>query len=138
MTNKSLRPLAVVFALSGCWDTIAGVLYTFFIGTGRAIDELPMNSFYAVFLGTFFFCFAYLQFLSARNIRRYALVVGGLIFGRVFYVLLLYSSMFFVKDFPTSFWFTGIIDSAFVTLYFVFAFRGGLRMRELFLPSKEI
>jgi hypothetical protein len=137
MNTQSLKPLAVTFALSGAWDTIAGILYILFIGTGRKIDNPPMDSFFAIFLGSFFLCFAYIQFLSAYNIKRYAFNVGCLILGRAFYVIQLYTYMGFVKDFPLTFWFTGIIDSAFIILYIVFAFRGGLTAGELFLPKKE-
>lgn len=136
MKNISLKPLAIIFTLGGVWDTIAGFLYIFIIGTGRAIDNPPMHPFYAVFLGSFFICFAYLQFLSAFNIRRYAFNVGCLIIGRSFYVIQLYAYIIFVSDFPTTFWFTGIIDGLFTVLYIVFALRGGLRMGDLFLPKK--
>jgi hypothetical protein len=135
--KKTLFSLAVVFVIGGVWDVIAGVLYLFFIGTGRKIDAPPMHSFYAVFLGSFFLCFAWLQFFSAVNIRRYAMNVGCLIMGRVFYVVVLYSYLVFVKDFPATFWFTGVIDGALVLLYLVFAFRCGLQLRDLFLPVKE-
>jgi hypothetical protein len=43
--------------------------------------------------------------------------------------------MLFVSDFPSTFWFTGIIDGLFTILYLVFAFQGGLGTRELFLPK---
>jgi hypothetical protein len=138
MTGKSLTPLAITFALSGVWDTIAGVLYIFFIGTGRKIDNPPMDSFFAIFLGSFFLCFAYMQFLSAFNIRRYAFNVGCLILGRFLYVIQLYSFIGLAKDFPSTFWFTGIIDGAFIILYIVFSVRGGLKARELFLPKIDI
>jgi hypothetical protein len=46
--------------------------------------------------------------------------------------------MIFDPGFPTTFWFTGIIDGLFTALYIVFAFRGGLGLRELFLPEKTI
>jgi hypothetical protein len=137
MTGKSLTPLAVTFALSGVWDTIAGILFIFFIGTGRKIDNPPMDSFFAIFLGSFFLCFAYIQFLSAFNIRQYAFNVGCLILGRLFYVVQLYTFMGFVKDFPSTFWFTGIIDSVFIILYIVFAVKGGLTPRDFFLPGKD-
>jgi len=42
-----------------------------------------------------------------------------------------------VKDFPTTFWFTGIVDSVFTILYIVFAFRGGLNLLDVFLPKIE-
>lgn len=137
MYRNRLRPLGVTFMLSGVWDAIAGILYIFFIGTGRKIDNPPMDPFFSIFLGSFFICFAYLQFMSAYNIRRYIVNVGCLIIGRTFYVILLYAHISFVKDFPPTFWFTGIIDGGFTLSYFVFAFRGGLGMRDIFLPKTE-
>lgn len=136
MNPNSLKPLAFTFFVSGIWDTVAAILYIFVIGTGRIIDNPPIDPFFAIFLGSFFLCFAYLQFLSAFNIRRYAFNVGCLIFGRAFYVIQLYAYMLLVSDFPATFWFTGIIDGLFVIVYFVFAFRGGLKFRNLFLPEK--
>lgn len=132
-----LKPLAVTFFMSGLWDTIAGVLYIFIIGSGRLINNPPMDPFFSVFLGSFFICFAYLQFLSAFNIRRYAFNVGCLIIGRTFYVVLLYGYMLFGNNFPSTFWFTGIIDGFFVVMYFIFAQRGGLGLRDLFLPKMK-
>ncbi|KAF0204443.1 MAG: hypothetical protein FD170_348 [Bacteroidetes bacterium] len=135
--NKSLQPLALFFTLGGVWDTIAGILYIFVIGTGRNIDNPPMDPFYSIFLGSFFLCFAYLQFMSALNIRRYAFNVGCLIIGRVFYIVLLYSYMVFVPGFPDTFWFTGIIDGLLTISYLIFAVKGGLSLRDLFLPEIE-
>jgi hypothetical protein len=135
MKPKSLKPLAITFAFGGIWDTIAGFLYIFTIGTGRTIDNPPMDPFYAIFLGSFFICFAYLQILSSFNIRRYAFNVGCLIFGRLFYVIVLYYFMFFVKGFPNTFWFTGVIDGVLTISYIVFAVNRGLALRQLFLPS---
>jgi len=137
MNRNRLRPLAVTFLLSGVWDTIAGMLYFFIIGSGRLIDNPHIDPFFSIFLGSFFICFAYLQFLSAFNITRYAFNVGCLIIGRTFYVVQLYAYMIFVQDFPYTFWFTGMIDGAFTILYFVFAFRGGLGIRDIFLPKIE-
>ncbi len=137
MKSKSLRPLSLTFAASGVWDTIAGILYLFVIGTGRIIDKPTIDPFFSIFLGSFFICFAYLQFLSAFNIKRYSFNVGCLIIGRVFYFIILYYYMAFVVDFPSTFWFTGIIDGLFTLLYIVFAFRGGLTIRDLFLPELE-
>ncbi len=135
MNQKSLKLLAVIFFASGIWDTIAGILYLFFIGNGRQIDNPAVHPFYTIFLGSFFICFAYLQFLSAFNIKRYIFNVGCLIIGRVFYVVQLYYFIGFVEGFPTTFWFTGIIDSVFVILYLLFSFRGGFTFRDLFLPK---
>lgn len=135
--KKSLEPLAVTFFFSGVWDTIAAVLYFFIIGSGRLIDTPPIDPFFSIFLGSFFVCFAYLQFLSAFNIKRYAFNVGCLIIGRSFYVIQLYTYMLFVQNFPSTFWFTGIIDGLFIILYLVFAVRGELSFRNLFLPKTE-
>ena len=135
MKSKSLKPLALTFFASGVWDTVAAVLYFFIIGSGRIIDNPAIDPFFSIFLGSFFLCFAYLQFLSAFNIRRYAFNVGCLIIGRAFYVIQLYLFMGFVADFPSTFWFTGIIDGVFTILYFVFAIRGGLGLRDIFLPE---
>lgn len=138
MSKASLKPLAITFFASGIWDSIAAVLYFFAIGSGRIIDNPPIDPFFAVFLGSFFLCFAWLQFLSAVNIQRYAFNVGCLIIGRAFYVIQLYAYMGFVSDFPSTFWFTGIIDGLFIVLYIAFAFRGGLSLRDLFLPKKQL
>ncbi len=135
MKPKSLKPLAISFFISGIWDTIAAILYIFVIGTGRIIENPPIDPFFAIFLGSFFLCFAYLQFLSAFNIKRYAFNVGCLIIGRAFYVIQLYAYMLFVVDFPTTFWFTGIIDGLFLVQYFIFALQGGLSLRDIFLPK---
>jgi hypothetical protein len=135
MKKSDLRPLTLTFAASGIWDTVAGILYLTTIGTGRPINDPPTHHFYSVFLASFFFCFAYLQFMSALNIKRYVFNVGCLIFGRIFYVVQLYIYMLFFKGFPFTFWFTGIVDTSFIVLYFVFAFRGGVSIRDLFLPQ---
>lgn len=137
MKEKNLMPLAVTFFASGIWDTVAGILYLFVIGTGRSIDNPPIHSFYSIFLASFFFCFAYLQFLSSFNIRRYIFNVGCLIIGRFFYVIVLFAYILFIKGFPSTFWFTGIVDTVFTLLYFIFTFRGGLGMKDLFLPARE-
>ncbi len=138
MKNKSLKHLAIIFAAGGIWDTVAAIMYFFMIGTGRKIDNPAIDPFYSIFLGSFFICFAYLQFLSALNIKRYAFNIGCLIIGRSFYIIQLYAYMAFVKGFPATFWFTGIIDGVFTILYLTFAIRGGLGLRTLFLPEIDI
>lgn len=134
-SKAKLLPLAITFAIGGIWDTIAGILYIFVIGTGRSLDNPPMDPFYAIFLGSFFLCFAYLQILSSFNIKRYAFNVGCLIFGRLFYVIVLSAFMLFVKDFPPTFWFTVVIDLTLTILNTTFALHGGLGVRDIFLPN---
>ena len=133
--EKELLPLAITFVLSGIWDFIAGLMYIFQIGNGRTIDQPPVHPFYAIFTGSFFFCFAYIQILSAFNIRRYLFNVGCLIIGRVFYVAVLYGYMAFDSGFPATFWFTGIIDALFVAFHLVFAVKARIKPAELFLSS---
>jgi hypothetical protein len=46
--------------------------------------------------------------------------------------------MAFINEFPYTFWFTGIIDGLFIILYVVFALKGGLGIRALFLPHHKL
>ena len=131
---KYLQLLAITFFASGIWDSIAACQYFFNIGIGRKIEDPLVHPFYSVFLGSFFLCFAFLQYLSAFNIKRYSFNVGCLITGRLFYVIQLYAFMYFEAGFPSTFWFTGIIDGGFTLLYLFFARMGGLGLKDLFLP----
>ena len=135
MKNNALKPLSLTFFASGIWDTIAGIMYLFFIGDGRFIDNPLVHRFYSIFLGSLFICFAYLQFLSAINIERYVFNVGCLIIGRVFYVVQLFYFIGFVEGFPSTFLMTGIIDGTFVILYLIFAVQSGFGFKDLFLPK---
>lgn len=137
MKTRSLLPLSIAIAMGGVWDTVAGLFYLFIIGTGRPIDDPAIHPFYAIFLGSFFLCFAYLQILSSFKIGRYAFNIGCLVFGRLFYVLILFCFMLYEKDFPSTFWFTGIIDGVLTILYIVFAISGGLHFRDLFVPVTD-
>ncbi|KAF5083708.1 hypothetical protein DSECCO2_87390 [anaerobic digester metagenome] len=137
MRVLKLNALAITFAFGGVWDTIAGFIYIFAIGTNRMISQPEVDPFYSIFLGSFFLCFAYLQILSSFNIKRYIFNVGCLIFGRFFYVVLLYGFMVFKKDFPATFWFTGIIDGSFLIAYVIIALRSGFSVRDLFLPKLQ-
>ena len=129
--SKSLRALAVIFFLSGIWDTIGGLVYAFMIGT-----EPPVHRFYAIFLASFFFCFAYLQILSAFNMRRYLFIIGCVFIGRIFYVVLLYAYIFGVSGFPCTFWWTGVVDLSWSILYIVITLISDeIRLQDLFLPK---
>jgi hypothetical protein len=103
---------------------------------GTVFTEPPVHRFYAIFLASFFFCFAYLQILSAFNIRRYLFIIGSVIIGRIFYVVLLYAYIFGVAGFPRDFWFTGIVDLTWSILYILIALLSDeIRLRDLFLPK---
>jgi hypothetical protein len=133
--SKSLRALAVIFFLSGIWDTIGGLIYAFMIGT--VFTEPPVHRFYAIFTASFFFCFAYLQILSAFNMRRYLFIVGCVFIGRIFYVVLLYAYIFGVAGFPSTFWWTGLVDLSWSILYVVITLISDeIRLKDLFLPHR--
>jgi len=134
IASKSLRVLAVVFFLSGIWDTIGGFIYAFMIGT--VFTEPPVHRFYAIFIASFFFCFAYLQIFSAFNMRRYLFIIGSVFIGRIFYVVLLYAYIFGVAGFPSTFWWTGVVDLFWSILYIVLTLiSDDIRLRDLFLPK---
>lgn len=133
--SRSLKILAAIFFISGVWDAIAGIIYAFMIGT--VFTDPPVHRFYAIFLASFLFCFAYLQILSAFNLRRYLFVVGCVFIGRIFYVVLLYAYIFGVAGFPATFWWTGLVDLAWSILYLVIPFiSDDIRLRDLFLPKR--
>jgi hypothetical protein len=103
---------------------------------GTVFTEPPIHRFYAIFTASFFFCFAYLQILSAFNLRRYLFVVGCVLIGRIFYVVLLYAYIFGVAGFPATFWWTGLVDLTWSILYLVIPLiSDDIRLRDLFLPK---
>ena len=133
--SKSLKALAIVFFLSGIWDVIAALVYSFMIGT--VFTEPPAHRFYAIFIASFLYCFAYLQILSAFNIRRYLLNIGCVFIGRIFYVILLYAYIFGIEGFPKTFWWTGIGDLLWSVLYIVITLTSTeIQLNDLFLPHR--
>ncbi|UCH63904.1 MAG: hypothetical protein JSU77_05550 [Fidelibacterota bacterium] len=137
MLNQPLRPLAITVAAGGIWDAFLGIGYVFLIGTGRSIDQPPpLTGFYAIFIGQFFLAFAYLQLLSAFNIRRYLITVGVVAFGRLFYLVQMVLFTLLVGGLTGLFYLGAVIDAALVGLCFFFALRGGRQLRDLFLPAR--
>ena len=135
-TSKSLKALAVVFFLSGIWDIVGGFVYVFQIGT--VYTEPPIHRFYALFLASFFLCFAYLQILSAFNMQRYLFIIGSVFIGRILYVVLLYSYILGVAGFPSTFGWTGVVDLSWSVLYIVITLiSDDVRLRDLFLPKSS-
>jgi hypothetical protein len=134
--SKSLKALAIIFFLSGVWDIMGGINYAFLIGTVYPVP--PIHRFYAIFIASFFLCFAYLQILSSFNMRRYLFIVGAVIIGRIFYFLLLYAYIWGEVDFPNTFWWTGVIDLSWSMLYLVITLKSDdIRLKDLFLPKWE-
>jgi hypothetical protein len=136
--SKSLRTLAVVFFISGLYDAFGGFYFAFSVGAGRSIDSPPTHPFYAIFIASFLFCFAYLQLFSAFNIRRYLFNVAVVIFGRLFYVVLLLAYILLVDGFPRTFLPTGIIDLCWSVLYIVLALMSSeVRFKDLFVSTRR-
>jgi hypothetical protein len=137
--SKSLKALAVVFFVSGLYDAFGGFYYSFLVGMDKSISNPPTHQFYALFIASFLFCFAYLQFMSAFNIRRYLFNIGVVIIGRVFYVILLFAYILLIDDFPKTFLPTAIVDSLWTVLYIALTLLSeDLRFRNLFLPELRI
>ena len=134
--SKSLKALVITFFLSGVWDIIGGINYGFMIGT--VYTDPQIHRFYAIFIASFFLCFAYLQILSSFNMKRYLFIIGAVIIGRIFYVLLLFAYIWGEADFPNTFWWTGVIDISWSILYIVITFTSDdIRLKDLFLPKWE-
>ena len=135
--SKSTKALAVAFFASGMFDLGGGFYYLFLVGIDRSIDSPPTHPFYAILIASFLFCLAYLQLLSAFNIRRYFLIIGAVIISRVFYAVLLFAYLFSVPDFPTTFLPTAILDLAWTMIYIVLTLISDqVRFRDLFLPYR--
>ena len=138
MSERSLKSLTIVLRIGGIWDAFMGFSFIFVFGTGRLIDQPPpLDLFYAVFLGSFFLCFAYLQLFSAQNVRRYSFILGCIIFGRMFYVIQLIAFTIFRGSLVAPFWAGAVIDTAIVVAFVSFAMQGGLSFRDLFLPQRD-
>ena len=134
---KSTKALAMAFFASGIFDLGGGFYFSLLVGIGRSIESPPTHPFYAILIASFLFCFAYLQFLSALNIRRYLLIIGSVIISRTLYAVLLFAYMFFVTDFPTTFLPTAIFDLAWTIIYIVLTLISDqVRFRDLFLPYR--
>ena len=133
----SLRALAVVFFVSGLYDAFGGFYFALTVGTGRSVDSPPTHPFYAVFIASFLFSFAYLQLFSALNIRRYLFNVGVVIFGRLFYVVLSFAHILLVPGFPRTFLPTGIVDLCWSAVYIVLALMSSeVRLKDLFVSTR--
>ena len=133
--GKQHKPLAWVVFLSGVWDLFAALVYGMLVGT--VITNPPVDRFYALFIASFLLCFGYLLIGISFNVRRYLFAIGVVIIGRLLYVILLFSSIFYRGGFPVTFWWTGIIDIFWVAGYLVFTHNCGIPVRDLFLPARQ-
>lgn len=137
MRSQALRILAVVLFISGLYDVFAGGYYSFLVGADLSVSDPPTHRFYALFIASFLFCFAYLQIASAFNVRRYLLNVGVIVVGRTFYAVLLLGYVFGPDTFPTTFLPTAFIDIAWSVLYIALAaISDEVRVGDLFIPRR--
>jgi len=135
---KSLKFFSIIIFASGIFDLFGGFYFSFLVGTGRAITNPPTHPFYAVLIGSFLFCFAYLLCLSAFNPRRYLCNIGVVIVSRLFYVVFFFYYFLVVNDFPTTFLPTAIADLIWTILYIVLTVScDEIRFRDLFLPKRR-
>ncbi len=135
---KSTKALAIACFSSGMFDLCGGFYFSFSVGIGRSVEMPPTHRFYSILIASFLFSLAYLQILSAFNIRRYLLIIGSVLISRVFYAVLLFSYLFSVVDFPTTFLPTAIIDLVWITIYIVLCLMSDqIRLRDLFVPYFE-
>lgn len=138
MKINATQLLAVTLFISGIWNIVAGFVFLTQVGTGRSISNPEIHPFFSIFLAIFLFSFAYLQLLSSLNIKRYVFNIGCVIIGRSLYILTLCAFVIFVKNFPSTFNLTALVDAGFVALYFIFTYYSiELKIRDLFIPKIE-
>ncbi len=139
MKLKSINTLEKFLFISGAFDFFGGIFFLFLVGTNRSITNPPTHPFYAILIASFLFCIAYLQIMSAFNIRRYLLNVGVAILSRVFFGILFFSCLLVINDFPTTFLPTVIADLIWVTIYIILvSLSDEVRFKDLFLPVKRL
>ena len=135
--SRALKALAITVFVSGISDAIGGL--TYLVLFGRGTGDPPTHPFHAIFIASLLFCFAYLLIMSAFNIRRYLLILGAVIIGRMWYAVQFFAFMLVVPDFPSTFWMTGLLDLLWCILYLVFTYMSDeVRVKELFLPHREV
>jgi hypothetical protein len=70
--------------------------------------------------------------------RRYLFIIGAVIIGRIFYIVLLYTYIWCVDGFPGTFWWTGVVDLTWSILYIVITLTSDdIHLKDLFLPKWE-
>jgi len=137
-SSKALKALAVVFFVSGLYDTFGGFYYMLLVGTEKSIKNPPTHVFYSYFIASFLISFALVQFLAAFNIRRYMVVIGPIIIGRLWYAGMVFGYIFGVPGFPDDFLPTGIMDCVWSALYIVLtALSPEVKLKNLFVPCRS-
>jgi len=137
----SLKTLSSVIFGSAIFDLFGGFYFILLVGVGKQIADPPTHTFFAVLLGTFLICFAYLQFMTARNIKRYFVCIGVALLSRIFYVFLFAYYYLVAQVNLTAFLPTAIADFLWVILIVVLvALNREVSLKELYVPKgiKEI
>ena len=77
---RSLKALAIIFFVSGLYDAFGGFYFAFSVGTGRSVDNPPTHVFYAIFIASFLFSFAFPKLFAEddamKSIRGGAVISG--------------------------------------------------------------
>ncbi len=135
---KSINTLRTVLTASAIFDMCGGIFFILLVGTGKSITNPPTHPFYAILIASFLFSLAYLQFMSAFNIRRYLLNIGVVTISRILFVILFFSYFLFLEDFPITFLPTAIADLIWSVIYIVITLLSDeVRLRDLFLPKRD-
>lgn len=136
---KSTKFFRNIILSSAAFDLFGSIYFITLVGSNRIITNPPTHSFYAILIGTFLLCFAYVQFITAFDIKRYLVNIGVVLISRFFYGFLFLCFFLFEKDFPLTFLPTAIIDLIWIILYIFLAhFSSEFRFRDFFFPEKQI
>ncbi len=136
---KSIKTLKNVVIANGIFDLIGGLYFILLVGAEKSITNPPTHPFYAMLIGTFLLAFAYLELMSARNIKKYLLNIGVVLLSRIFYVVLFFGMLIVETDFPTTFMPTAIADMMWAILIILLTILSDqISLKDLFLPTKEV
>jgi hypothetical protein len=134
---KSLKTLSQVIFASAIFDIVGGIYFMVLVGESRTITTPATHNFYAILLGMFLLCFAYLQILIAQDIRRYFKLIGAALLSRVSYVVLFSYYFINVEEGMVTFLPTAIADALWVILIVTLvAFNNEFSFKDLILKRE--
>ncbi len=134
--KDTLKSLKIILRAGSTWDLAGGIIFLLIHGLLLVKLTPPIYPFYSIVIGLFLFVLAYIQFLTACNIKRYCANIGIVIFLRSAYAftVLLYSLL--RETLPAQFIFIAIVDTVFTLLQIYYAYRAtDIKVRNLFFPA---
>ncbi len=133
MKRDPITLLPFVLIASGVFDVIGGIAFT--VGFDRVISQPSTHPFYAGMIATFLFSMAFLQFVAARNVRRYVVAVGVVTISRVLFGVLFFAFLLAVDGFPQNLLPTAIADIVWSLIYIGILLRSSeVGLRDAFVP----